>query len=122
MAFGEFVGHDILRRAGHQLLDDLELIVAHAIGGADAGGEVQQGQRLVVRDLASQLIAHAELGAQLRRHALGLADLLVAAPQDPLSRLQLGLRPFEDAVFHRAFDTDFGLCQAAGQQQRDQCA
>lgn len=40
MALRELVGHHILGRVGHQLLGDLQFVMAHPIGSTDAWSQV----------------------------------------------------------------------------------
>jgi hypothetical protein len=111
MAFGELVRHHVLRSTGYQFLSHFQFVVPHAIRSADARREIEQSQWLVFGDFAGQLVAHTELGAEFGGDDFGLLDLFIAAAQNSLARLQFGFRASEHAVFHWAFDADFGTGQ-----------
>ncbi|MNT46105.1 hypothetical protein D3C72_1827300 [compost metagenome] len=121
VVFGELEGHHVQRRAGSHLLLHHELVVALAVRGDDARGEVEQGQRGVLFLLAGQRIAHAELGAQLGRDLVGALDGLVAAGQHALARLVVLVLGFEDAVLHRPVHPHIGQGRAGSQAQGHEC-
>ena len=118
MVFGELEGHHVLRRAHHQLLLQLDLVLTLAVRPDQPGREVHQGERLLGFALAHQLIAHTELGAQARRHHRGRLDRLVGTAENALARLRVLDRcAGEYAVFDRPLDTHIGHGQVGGQAQ-----
>ncbi|MCY1545375.1 hypothetical protein D9M68_813160 [compost metagenome] len=118
---GELEGHHVQRRAGRHFLLHHELVVALAIRGDYAGGEVQQGQRSVLFLLAGQRVAHAELGAQLGRDLVGGLDRLVAAGQHALTRLVIPVLGLKNSELDRPVDPDIGQGNAGSQAQGHQC-